>query len=113
MQVYGRLAEALDENEIDEILFDAERQTFSIDTETGELTTGLEDVGGDRAVKMSVLAKGTRGTDLWAVYETNHYGIIWAKSTNALLIQVDKTAPEMPFVLSGSDALRTGICVQE
>jgi len=77
-QVYGWLAEELDENEIpnierelDEILFDAEHLTFSINTESGELTTGLEDVCCDRAVEMSVLASGTRGTDFWAVYETN------------------------------------------
>ena len=109
LQGYGWLAEA----DFTNIPIDEEARTFSIDIETGYLATGLEGVCCDRAVKMSVVAKGTRGTDFWAVYERTFDGFVRTVSTSTLVIQRDKNVAGISFVMSGGNVLEAGTCVQK
>ena len=110
-QIYGWLAEEVAGNGIANGP-GSETETFSIDVQTGNLETGLEHVCCDRAVRMSVRAKGRRGADFWAMYETVHYGYVPYVSTHSLIIEVAGTAEEMPFVMSGGNLLSIGVCVQ-
>ena len=83
--------------------------SFSVNIDTGDLEMDPES---GRPLGKSVIAKGWRGNDFWAVYEANFYGMYLSQWTETLVIQLPEDGSEIPFGISGVGSFSSGVCIQ-
>ena len=73
---------------------------FSVNTVTGNLETGLEDVCCDRALSMKAIEVDLDDTAFTAQYETTLYGYVPYSWIDTLVIELDKPGAARRFILA-------------